>query len=365
MAAEGAALHPVLFRQPRLLAFARRAAHRPLPHPRGRAPRALPRATPPACPIPRPPSRRCSSSASYTHHVHRQVAPRPPAAVPAHQPRLRRLLRHPLQQRHESPRCCCTTRRSWSRQADAGDADAALHRAGGAASSSAPRTRRSSSTCPTPTRTSRWQRPPRFRGKSPFGLYGDVIEELDWSVGEVLAALKKHGLDHNTLVMFSSDNGPWYQGSPGRLRGRKGSHLRRRRARAVHRPLPGRHPAGDRSADGVAGTIDILPTVAKLCGRAATAEPARRHRHLAAAHRQRASVDRARPCSTSTTGTCSARAGANGSCTSRATTASLRPGAAPAGASTCRSRSPSSTTSNPTPTRATTPPPRTRRSSPA
>src|SRR5712692_10175089 len=47
----------------------------------------------------------------------------------------------------------------------------------------------------------------RFRGKSPLGLYGDVVEELDWSVGEVLAALKKNSLDDNTLVMFSSDNG--------------------------------------------------------------------------------------------------------------------------------------------------------------
>ncbi|MCE5311066.1 MAG: sulfatase-like hydrolase/transferase, partial [Acidobacteriales bacterium] len=64
---------------------------------------------------------------------------------------------------------------------------------------------------------------PRFRGKSPSGIYGDVIAELDWSVGEVLAALKKNGLDNNTLVMFSSDNGPWFLGSPGRLRGRKGS----------------------------------------------------------------------------------------------------------------------------------------------
>lgn len=55
----------------------------------------------------------------------------------------------------------------------------------------------------------------RFCGKSPFGLYGDVIEGLDWSVGEVLAALKRFGLGRDTLVLFSSDNGPWYQGSPG------------------------------------------------------------------------------------------------------------------------------------------------------
>ena len=60
-----------------------------------------------------------------------------------------------------------------------------------------------------------------FRGKSTAGLYGDTVEEIDWSTGNVLAALKKHGLSENTLVIFTSDNGPWYQGSPGRFRGRK------------------------------------------------------------------------------------------------------------------------------------------------
>ncbi len=62
----------------------------------------------------------------------------------------------------------------------------------------------------------------KFKGKSAAGAYGDAVEELDWSVGEILAALKRLGLDKDTLVVFSSDNGPWYQGSPGELRGRKG-----------------------------------------------------------------------------------------------------------------------------------------------
>jgi arylsulfatase len=61
-----------------------------------------------------------------------------------------------------------------------------------------------------------------FRGKSALGLYGDVIEELDWSVGQVLKELSANRLERNTLVLFSSDNGPWFQGSPGGLRGRKG-----------------------------------------------------------------------------------------------------------------------------------------------
>ena len=64
---------------------------------------------------------------------------------------------------------------------------------------------------------------PAFLGKSPMGLYGDAVQELDWSVGQILQALKDNGIDDNTMVMFTSDHGPWYQGSVGRLRGRKWS----------------------------------------------------------------------------------------------------------------------------------------------
>jgi arylsulfatase A len=60
-----------------------------------------------------------------------------------------------------------------------------------------------------------------FRGRSAAGLYGDAIEEIDWSVGELLNRLKELGLDEKTLVIFTSDNGPWWQGSPGFTRGRK------------------------------------------------------------------------------------------------------------------------------------------------
>jgi arylsulfatase len=112
---------------------------------------------------------------------------------------------------------------------------------------------------------------PRFRGKSAQGLYGDAVEEVDWSVGEVLSAVKKHGLDNDTIVMFSSDNGPWFQGSPGRLRGRKGSTYEG----GVREPLiarfPGRIPMGVCRA--VAGTVDILPTVARLCDAPLPAKP--------------------------------------------------------------------------------------------
>jgi len=105
----------------------------------------------------------------------------------------------------------------------------------------------------------------RFRGKSAAGLYGDVIEELDWSVGEVLNALKRLGLDRDTIVFFSSDNGPWYQGSPGPLRGRKGGTF----DGGVREPgivrWPGKIRAGGVS-DEPAGTLDFFPTALALAG---------------------------------------------------------------------------------------------------
>jgi arylsulfatase len=112
----------------------------------------------------------------------------------------------------------------------------------------------------------------RFRGKSKEGLYGDVVEEIDWSVGEVLKALKQNALDQNTLVMFSSDNGPWYQGSPGKLRGRKNTTYEG----GVREPFiarwTGKIPAG-RVSDGLASMMDVFPTVAKLCGCGAPPKP--------------------------------------------------------------------------------------------
>ena len=100
-----------------------------------------------------------------------------------------------------------------------------------------------------------------------MGLYGDVIQELDWSTGELLAALKRNGLDNNTLVMFSSDNGPWYEGSPGALRGRKGSTYEGGVREPFLARFPGRIPKGIVSK-GIAGTVDILPTIASLIGAA-------------------------------------------------------------------------------------------------
>lgn len=105
----------------------------------------------------------------------------------------------------------------------------------------------------------------RFRGKSAGGLYGDAVEELDWSVGEVLNALRRLGLHRDTIVFFSSDNGPWYQGSAGPLRGRKGS---------THEGgvrVPGivswpRHIRPGSVSNEPAATIDFFPTALTLAG---------------------------------------------------------------------------------------------------
>jgi len=106
---------------------------------------------------------------------------------------------------------------------------------------------------------------PRFKGKSAQGLYGDVVQELDWSTGEILKTLEQTGVAKDTLVIFSSDNGPWYLGSPGRLRGRKGSTYEG----GVREPLlvryPGRIPAG-RVSNALISMMDLFPTIASLTG---------------------------------------------------------------------------------------------------
>ena len=110
----------------------------------------------------------------------------------------------------------------------------------------------------------------KFKGKSAQGLFGDVIEEIDWSVGQILDALKKHRLEKNTLVIFSSDNGPWlaygnHAGSALPLREGKGTCW----DGGVRVPFiarwPGKIPKASVCQE-PAMTIDILPTVAKLVG---------------------------------------------------------------------------------------------------
>lgn len=111
-----------------------------------------------------------------------------------------------------------------------------------------------------------------FRGRSARGLYGDAVEELDWSVGRVLSALERLDLEERTLVVFTSDNGPWIEdhlgdhgGSPGILRGFKMSTWEGGlRVPAVFH-WPGTIRPGQVS-DGIASTLDLLPTFAALAG---------------------------------------------------------------------------------------------------
>lgn len=112
----------------------------------------------------------------------------------------------------------------------------------------------------------------RFRYRSPLGSYGDVLQELDSSIGEVLHSLSENGLDQNTIVIFSSDNGPWFQGSAGNLRGRKGETFEG----GVRVPFMVRGPGlvrGERVHGGFATSLDILPTVARLTGAPLPAKP--------------------------------------------------------------------------------------------
>ncbi|MDA0206290.1 MAG: sulfatase [Acidobacteria bacterium] len=110
----------------------------------------------------------------------------------------------------------------------------------------------------------------RFLGKSGAGLYADVVMEIDWSVGEIIEALRRNGLDHDTLVVFTTDNGPWlnYGNHAGSAKPfREGKHTIFEGGNRVPTIFwwPGRIPA-DTSSDYLASTIDILPTVAALIG---------------------------------------------------------------------------------------------------
>ena len=110
----------------------------------------------------------------------------------------------------------------------------------------------------------------KFKGKTEQGLYGDVIAEIDWSVGQIFAALKRCGVDDNTLVIFTSDNGPWlsygnHAGTTGPLREGKGSTWEGGvRVPCIAR-WPKKIPAGTICHE-PAMTIDLLPTIAKLIG---------------------------------------------------------------------------------------------------
>lgn len=110
----------------------------------------------------------------------------------------------------------------------------------------------------------------RFAGSSRSGLYGDVVQEIDWSVDTVFATLKRLGLDENTLVLFLSDNGPWlsygdHAGKTGGLREGKGTAWEG----GVRVPFLARWPgkiAPGRTITEPVMTIDLMPTIARLTG---------------------------------------------------------------------------------------------------
>ncbi len=110
----------------------------------------------------------------------------------------------------------------------------------------------------------------KFRGKTKRGLFGDVVAELDWSVGQILAALKKNDLDRRTMVVFTADNGPWlsygdHAGSAGPLREGKGTMFDGGCREPTVMRWPGVIPAGT-VCDTPAMTIDLLPTIAGRIG---------------------------------------------------------------------------------------------------
>ena len=106
---------------------------------------------------------------------------------------------------------------------------------------------------------------PAHAGRSAASVYGDVVEELDAAVGRVVAAVAKSGLTRDTLIIFTSDNGPWFEGSAGPHQGRKGGagwdggYLV---------PMIASWPGtlGARSTDAIAMNIDLLPTIASVAG---------------------------------------------------------------------------------------------------
>lgn len=117
----------------------------------------------------------------------------------------------------------------------------------------------------------------KFKGRTRRGLYGDVIAEIDWSVGQILDTLKRLGLEENTLVIFTSDNGPWmlygdHAGSAAPLREGKATSF----DGGVRVPFiarwPGRIPRGKVCRE-PAMTIDVFPTVAELVGAAPPPHP--------------------------------------------------------------------------------------------
>ncbi len=105
----------------------------------------------------------------------------------------------------------------------------------------------------------------QFAGKSEGGPYGDAVSEFDWSVGQIADTVERLGLADDTLIIVTSDNGPWFEGSPGALRGRKGQSFEGGFRVPFIAWAPGRVPAGT-VVDEPAMSIDLFPTFMGLAG---------------------------------------------------------------------------------------------------
>jgi arylsulfatase A len=106
-----------------------------------------------------------------------------------------------------------------------------------------------------------------FQDTSEAGRYGDAVQEIDWSVGRIVETLNQLGLDESTLVVFSSDNGPWMQGNPGYLRGRKLEWFEGGYRVPFIARWPGVIPAGSTSTE-ITVNFDLFPTCLDLAGAA-------------------------------------------------------------------------------------------------
>ena len=222
----------------------------------------------------------------------RQVAPGPPAGVPAHPPGLRDLLGHPLLQRHgQGPRVAGppgggTGRLPW--QADPADYNVPILHDEKEIERPADQytiTRRYTEKATEFIRAHKDQpffvylahsmmhiplfASKEFDGRNTAGLYADAIEEVDWSVGRIVTTLKELGLEKRTLVVFTSDNGPWaifdtHGGTAGLLRGAKGGTFEGGMREPTVMWWPGIvEPAVVRD---LGSTLDLLPTFCSLAG---------------------------------------------------------------------------------------------------
>ncbi|QDV61328.1 sulfatase family protein [Crateriforma conspicua] len=109
-----------------------------------------------------------------------------------------------------------------------------------------------------------------FKGKSGAGLFGDVVMEVDWSVGQIMEAVESIGQTENTLIVFTSDNGPWlsygdHAGTAGPLREGKGTMWEGGYREPTVMRMPGTIPGGT-TCEQLAATVDLLPTVAAMIG---------------------------------------------------------------------------------------------------